>query len=1183
MQYTNRRMGWAFVITIILVAGLCQSCFAVNLIPNNPGFDTLLTTLNKSSGTWLNGGWNFEIYGGPTGSTTTYFMSESKGGAPKYTYIGDALRIAQRPLPSGVGNYAWCKAYQDIEVMPGANYTASVYVRTDNRFGLNPTYPDFAGLWIQEMKDDGTVVVDHPAVGVTASTAAYVQQQLAFTTDAQTTKVRFICYTHVQFTYVDGSGGIKFDAAVLDGPPITRAVTGRVTSGGVGVDDATISCPGAVDATTAGGGYYTIDAPVSATLSALRASKDGYFAQKKWRAVPKSPAVTVDYDLVPVGTNLVANAGFDDCSVLTPYTTVPDGWSLQRAGTFQKESYWTSVSLPAYYKSGEEAAYLYTTGSPGETSLFQVIPALPNSSYTAKVWAFAQANVGSYWYSGSDQKAALVIQEIDRTGTVVQEHKEYLTDFADWQQLSYTLITGPSCRMIRLACWANMVDDYNFTLSNVIFDDAELSGAAGPAMPPLYGAVKDRSTGAGISGAYVELTGAGYNTTTASDGYWEFSPPPANYTIKAGAGDAYYVQRIARTSPSGPNVLSLEPVGDNLLGDAGFDDYRVGTWAMHWSRIWPSSEAFRTVMTRVRTETLSGGSPKYFDVGEESIALYPYKSSNMDGWIYQKMAVLPSTQYTAKARFHAAWTPGQTSSWGTNPSQTASLYVKEYDSSGTLLFTTTVPATFANTAEWETLTATFTTDSQTDYVEVGGYTFIVDDTNANYVRAVFDSMELNGPTAPYSLGGNVTNGGSPVSGATVVVTDLNSVPTIVHTTSTNGSGVYTVPGAKRGHEYNIRVSGIGFYAMQKGTVVNGVVALDFAVQPLNMLFNAGFDDGVRVGWQVDISASSLLRVGSEMLTARFNIPGFVDFGEDSLAIWVANNTAGFAGKFFQDIPVQSGQAYTASCKFHASWLATAATAWGTNPSQLAKLTILEYDAAGAPIGTEQSAQATLVDPANWETLTLSFTTSANTASVRVGGYAYIVDGYNLNLGHAVFDTFSLTGPAAVGKTLATLKGQADGSSVTALGKVVSASYDGFFYIEEPDRTSGIRVDGYAPVGTVVDVTGTLLTLDGERRISYGLITLRSQGTTPDPLGLNNRASGVGLSPVGLYVTMWGKVDSVDAGTGSFTMTDGSGTSLKVYGAATLDDSVSVKGALGAELSGATVVPVLRAVEVDKKN
>ncbi|MCE5315625.1 MAG: S8 family serine peptidase [Armatimonadota bacterium] len=65
-----------------------------------------------------------------------------------------------------------------------------------------------------------------------------------------------------------------------------------------------------------------------------------------------------------------------------------------------------------------------------------------------------------------------------------------------------------------------------------------------------------------------------------------------------------------------------------------------------------------------------------------------------------------------------------------------------------------------------------------------------------------------------------------------------------------------------------------------------------------------------------------------------------------------------------------------------------------------------------------------------------------------------------------------------------VKALPSGLHVTLNGVSVSAVFDGFFYVEDANRTAGIRVDSAVNVdeGNVVDITGTLNTIDGERRI-----------------------------------------------------------------------------------------------------
>ena len=213
----------------------------------------------------------------------------------------------------------------------------------------------------------------------------------------------------------------------------------------------------------------------------------------------------------------------------------------------------------------------------------------------------------------------------------------------------------------------------------------------------------------------------------------------------------------------------------------------------------------------------------------------------------------------------------------------------------------------------------------------------------------------------------------------------------------------------------------------------------------------------------------------------------------------------------------------------------------------------------------------------WQQVSYTFTTGPNTVAVRVGGYAYLVDNYGATLSRAIFDDFELNGPAGPAPTIAQIK--QSGGVVQIMGKVVTASFSGFFYIEEADRSSGIKVTGSATAGNLVNVNGTVASVDGETTLVSTSVVSAGPGSVPQRLVLNNLSTNESLSPVGLYVTVFGKVLSV--GVGSFTISDGSPAPLKVYGTATLDDYVSVFGALGSEMSGPDVVPVMRSVTVNK--
>jgi len=70
------------------------------------------------------------------------------------------------------------------------------------------------------------------------------------------------------------------------------------------------------------------------------------------------------------------------------------------------------------------------------------------------------------------------------------------------------------------------------------------------------------------------------------------------------------------------------------------------------------------------------------------------------------------------------------------------------------------------------------------------------------------------------------------------------------------------------------------------------------------------------------------------------------------------------------------------------------------------------------------------------------------------------------------------------ETVANVKARPDTSLVTLYDKTVTAVFSGFFYVQDADRSSGIRVNSSAAVqeGWRVNVVGTMTTTGGERAI-----------------------------------------------------------------------------------------------------
>jgi hypothetical protein len=145
----------------------------------------------------------------------------------------------------------------------------------------------------------------------------------------------------------------------------------------------------------------------------------------------------------------------------------------------------------------------------------------------------------------------------------------------------------------------------------------------------------------------------------------------------------------------------------------------------------------------------------------------------------------------------------------------------------------------------------------------------------------------------------------------------------------------------------------------------------------------------------------------------------------------------------------------------------------------------------------------------------------------------------------------------------------NGQGVHVTGKVAVTDFSdfaSFFYIEEVDRSSGIRVvassvNGTLAKGATVEVTGTMATTSaGERYIGSASVTVTGTHLPITPLGVTNKtlggsalgtppagqygvAGGSGTNNIGLLVKVWGQVTG--SGAGFVTVDDGSGVSVRV--------------------------------------
>lgn len=177
------------------------------------------------------------------------------------------------------------------------------------------------------------------------------------------------------------------------------------------------------------------------------------------------------------------------------------------------------------------------------------------------------------------------------------------------------------------------------------------------------------------------------------------------------------------------------------------------------------------------------------------------------------------------------------------------------------------------------------------------------------------------------------------------------------------------------------------------------------------------------------------------------------------------------------------------------------------------------------------------------------------------------------------------------KTIGGAKTRLPGTQVTLPGKVVTAVFGDCVFVEEPDRSSGIRCAGPTSglqAGMVVDIQGTVGSHYGEVVLTGAVFTQTGCTGQVRPLGLPCESfSRIGLSVEGMLVRVAGRVDRT--GSGYFVLYDGShvlsprggmGTEIWVESGSSgpaLGSYVAVTGIACRELAGSRVATVIRAL------
>ncbi|MEN6372528.1 MAG: carboxypeptidase-like regulatory domain-containing protein [Armatimonadota bacterium] len=164
--------------------------------------------------------------------------------------------------------------------------------------------------------------------------------------------------------------------------------------------------------------------------------------------------------------------------------------------------------------------------------------------------------------------------------------------------------------------------------------------------------------------------------------------------------------------------------------------------------------------------------------------------------------------------------------------------------------------------------------------------------------------------------------------------------------------------------------------------------------------------------------------------------------------------------------------------------------------------------------------------------------SASTERIPGDGYIYLSgdkDGYDpVDKAIAYFDDIRAGVPVAVAPaTLAEARAALDGTDIVTSGAVVTASYDNYFFVENTDRSAGIKVVSAAKpkVGRTVYVAGKATKSNSESAINATEVNVGTVATAvPPPVAITGKIAGeldkAGAAAQGMLVKVAGKVTSV---------------------------------------------------------
>lgn len=445
--------------------------------------------------------------------------------------------------------------------------------------------------------------------------------------------------------------------------------------------------------------------------------------------------------------------------------------------------------------------------------------------------------------------------------------------------------------------------------------------------------------------------------------------------------------------------------------------------------------------------------------------------------------------------------------------------------------------------------------------------------NGSYVvyGNLVEANDIKGLVCCEKVGASVTctfsgtvrdSSGQPLSGAIV------TVDSSYRKTTSAANGTFSVGSLLPG-TYTLRVFRQGYttqefpcLAIEEGQNVQ----IDPVLYSLsaNAVQNPGFETGLFSPW---VKTGVFAGVSS---TGTLSVPSH------SGSYWAGRavqNGSGF-GWAYQVMNVVPGVEYTASCFIYTDSYSSFLRTYEYPTNCKGRIGL---DPTG---GTDPYSTSIIWGPITyshnaWSPTLARARATGSTMTVFVSMSQVLSKPYNV----VAFDDFHVGAANPTGK-LRSIQAMPDGTHVDCFGQVTTAStaeMGGACYVEEPDRTRGVRVVTAQTIdrGKSVAVSGVIRTVNGERVIEAESVTVTGNASVPGTLGISPSRIVERLSQVsGLLVRTWGSV--IERGTGYIVISDGAG-SLKVYTQASVDVGlfVRVTGVMGTEILGGAPVGVLR--------